>query len=348
MLNKILEIGRKLEKDWQRENFPNSALTALQDLQIEGSIERFELEVQEWLRQTKLPDQLNLYNNFGEPSLTLFNNGQFAVDIYFWRKNDTLIHSHGFRGAFKILYGVSLHEDFEIEILDKFSADVLKTQLTQKSLCVMRPGDVRQIMPDIELTHRVVHLSDPTVSLCLRTVEDTNLNQWHHLNNGLSFQKKHISQKTIKQMLYFQYLLNSDATRAQALYADLLEGLDTASQISLYEGLCFDQMGLDPATSEIALEILQERFQKTPWFELYVKYFEDLEQHLNEDQAPTPELKLLAHAINNGLAKPQVSELLKHFSDQCFSDVCGRLLETRHMFTDGLEDLQIRTIKQYL
>lgn len=344
----LIETCKKLEEGWQRESFPDVARATLEALSIEPSLKDFELEVAEWLNKNELIPQLNLYNNFGEPSLTLFNNGKFALDIYFWRKNDTLIHSHGFRGAFKILYGLSLHEDFNVETTETFSEDILKTHLSQKEIKIMKEGDVQQINPDMELIHRVVHLDDPTVSLCLRTVEDLELNQWHHLTIGLSFQKKHITEKTIKRNLYFQYLLGSDPVKAKNFYDELLNELSTASQISLYEGLCFDQMGLDGATTEMAAEFLYERFQKTKWFKLYEEHFEVIARNLQESLAGSPALKLLAHAVNNDFSKEQTADLLSDCSDQKISNLFEELKKNTIVFTEGFEGDQLGRIDAFL
>lgn len=347
MLKTLIETCRNLEKNWKREAFPEVARKTLEDFIVEPSLEDFEVQVANWLSSEEMLPQLNLYNNFGEPSLTLFNNGKFALDVYFWRKNDTLIHSHGFRGAFKILYGVSLHEEFEVETTETFSKDLLKTNLTQKDIRIMKQGDVQQINPDMELTHRVVHLDDPTVSLCLRTVEDTTLHQWHHLSSGLSFQKNHITEKTIKKCLYFQYLLGSDAVRAQKFYAELLSELNTSSKIALYEGLCFGQLGLYEATNEIAADFIYESFQKEKWFELYEKHYEGLQKNLQESQAQSPELKLLAHAINNNQAKEQTQKLLKELSDKKIEELCEELKTNTEVFTEGFELDQLDKIDQF-
>ena len=99
MIESLINFAKQLEQDWSIKDHPQKAKDFLSDLKVTQSLKDFELEVNKLLLNIKVPEQLNLYNNFGEPSLTIFNNGKFAVDIYFWRKNDTLIHSHGFRGS---------------------------------------------------------------------------------------------------------------------------------------------------------------------------------------------------------------------------------------------------------
>ena len=326
MLKNIIENCTKLENGWTRESFPGSATAVLENLEFKGSLEAFEAEVGEWLESAKLPKQLNLY---------------------FWRKNDTLIHSHGFRGAFKILYGVSLHEEFNVKTVEQFSRDLLKTKLSQKSIKIMKAGDVQLIGPEMALTHRVVHLADPTVTLCVRTVEDSELSQWHHLSSGLSFQKKHISEKTIKKNLYFQYLLQSDLKKAKSFYVKLLNELSTAEQISLYEGVCFDQIGLDPDVTELLSEMIYERFQKENWFKLYAKHYESIQSNLQESYAESAELKLVAHAINNKFSRKQLDELLGEFSKKSSFELTKELKENTYVFTEGFEDRQLDILNKF-
>jgi hypothetical protein len=347
MLKTLINTCKELEKDWSRESFPESARKCLEKLSVDSSLREFEAEVEEWLKTAELPKQLNLYNNFGEPSLSLFNNGKFAIDIYFWRKNDTLIHSHGFRGAFKVLYGVSLHEVFEVETLGEFAEDLLNTKLKPQSLKILKKGDVEQINPDMELTHRVVHLNNPTVTLCVRTVEDTELNQWHHFTSGLSFQKRHISEKTVKNNLYFQYLLGTKRKKAKNFYQETLSQLTVAEKISLYEGLFFGELGLEDTATEIAVEMIQEEFLQSKWFDLYEMHYENLQAELQGSMAKTAELRLLAHAINSGFSKDQTSELLAEFSDQTLSKLCEELKTNIGIFVEGSELEQLDKIDDF-
>jgi|GEM_PF-1509276 len=347
MLKNIITTCKALEKNWNRESFPAAARLCLESLSFESSLEDFEVQVAEWLEHNKLPKQLNLYNNFGEPSLTLFNNGEFAIDIYFWRKNDTLIHSHGFRGAFKVLYGLSLHEDFEVKTKHKFTEDVLESEIKSKEIRVMKSGDVQQINPDMELTHRVVHLEDPTVTLCVRTVDDLELNQWHHLSTGLSFQKKHISQKTIKKSLYCQYLLRSDKRKAVDLFFKNLRALETAEQISLYEGVCFDQIGFDAESTEFFSELMYEYFQKTEWFELYQAHYENSQTYLQESEFGGAASKLVAHAINKDFQRSKTESLLQTFTDEKVSKICDDLKSQPAVFVEGFEADQLERIDSF-
>jgi len=292
-----------------------------------------------------LPSQLNLYNNFGEPSLTIFNNKKFAIDLYFWRKNDTIIHSHGFRGAFKVLFGQSFHEQFKVQLLNSYANDIQETKLLSEHIKIMNPGDVNIISP--QLTHRVVHIDNPTVTLCIRTVEDTALDQWHHLPTGLSFKKKNLSEKTIKQVLYFQYLLESNLDIASDFLNKLLGNLETSDKISLYESLCYSEIGLNEDSFNFIENKYKEIFEKEEWFSIYKNYFSELSSKLQEINADSKEFKLLAHLINCDYEKEQVREILNSVSNNNLDDLLVGLSKQNGIFTCGHEESQLQKINSY-
>lgn len=345
MIESLINFAKKLEKQFDIDEIPKAANEFLSDFKIDKSLSDFEIEIKNWLLENNIPRQVNLYNNFGEPSLTIFNNQKFAVDLYFWRKNDTIIHSHGFRGAFKVLYGLSLHEQFKVQLINSYASDIQETKLLIEETKVMSPGDVNIINP--ALTHRVVHLDNPTVTLCIRTVEDKKLDQWHHLPTGLSFKKKNLSEKTIKQVLYFQYLLESNIKVAGEFLNNILSKLDTSDKISLYESLCYSEIGLNEESFNFIENKYKEIFEKEEWFSLYKNYFSGLSSKLQELGADKKEFKLLAHLINCDYEKKQVREILKSVSSENLEDLLVNLSSQPGIFSDGHEEGQLQKINFY-
>lgn len=173
MIEQILSHTASLETNWSRAKFPQLALESLNTLELSKSLNEIEQSVAAWLLESKeIPPQVKLLNNFGEPPVTIFNNGKFAVDIYFWRKNDTVIHSHAFRGAFKVIHGRSLHEEFQVSFLKEINQDISFSKLSESTKTIMKTGSTQIINPGTELVHSVLHLDNPTITLCIRTVEE--------------------------------------------------------------------------------------------------------------------------------------------------------------------------------
>ena len=84
MLDKILKLGPELESlDLGPEQFNQKCYDLLSDLSIEKDIRSFSEDLSRWLLDNDIPRQLNVYNDFGQPPVTLFNNETFVVDLYF-------------------------------------------------------------------------------------------------------------------------------------------------------------------------------------------------------------------------------------------------------------------------
>lgn len=349
MISEIIQLGKSLEPHWDRDSFPEVALETLSGFEATTSLEEFEQQTAQWLLGlNELPDQLNLYNTFGEPPVTFFNNGKFAVDLYFWRKNDTLIHSHAFRGAFKVLFGKSLHEEFEVEVKEQLESDIVSSQLTTSKTKIMNAGDTQIIKPGMQLVHRVLHLDNPTLTLCLRTVEDVELNQWHHLSSGLSYIKHNLSQLTIKQVLYFQYLYLSDPKSAEDYLKQTLDRLPLSAQLSLYESIFLNQLGLEHEVSCLILDTVRVRCEGQKWFQQYEDHYSELATHLFEHHASSGDLKLLAHAINCNYSESDVMGLLGLKSTQELMSLSEKLLNEESIFDSEHYETQTTRIKNFI
>jgi len=345
MISQFIGIAKELEAKFSKEAFSKESVVLLQQLELSLSLSDFEREVANWTQSNDMPKQLNLYNNFGEPSLTLFNNGQFAVDLYFWRSNDTIIHSHAFRGAFKVLYGSSLHEVFSVVSKSVFSSDIQTTNLTSESINILSAGEIHEI--NSELTHKVVHLADPTVTLCVRTVEDTELDQWHHLSTGLSYKKSNLSVEVVKQVLYFQYLLNSDLDEANLYLDHLLSKLKISAQISLYESLCYGELGLSDHAFQGAEQKFKIIFEAEPWFGLYQKYHQQELITLNDLNIKDTDLKLLIHSANAGYGKESTANLLLALSNSNLQEVYEKVLIHLNTLPSEIQKSYLLKLKPY-
>jgi hypothetical protein len=368
-LSALLALSEKIEQGFNLESFLLEAHKALEELKFELSFETFEEVVAQWLLELPvLPKQVNLYNVFGEPSISLFNNDKFSVDLYFWRTNDTIIHSHAFRGAFKVLYGQSLHEEFKVETTDNLGrqtaaksiksakvlnsspqaeSDVVSSDIKLSKFEILKKGDTRTILPGMDLVHRVLHLDNPTITLCIRTVNDKSLSQWHHLSSGISYQQRNIDELTIKRILYFQFLFESNPVSAKNYLDHMLGLVSVATQLALYEGLYNDEYGLDPETTYFVIDHMRTRFQDLKWFGQYESHYKKMTQALFEVQASEASLKLLAHGINSGYSVEDLRKLLKAITKEDLSSLCQKLLSEDSIFNEEHYELQQETIANF-
>lgn len=144
-------LARAVDTEWAKfgrdpDQFTQIATRSLTSLEYQLTQEQLEDQLAGWFQSNShLPDQVQLHNTFGQPPITLFNDGRFVVEVYIWMGCDTSIHSHGFRGAFRLLQGVSLHETFSVKTVEAVAHDVELTQLGRPLLEILKAGDTRVI-----------------------------------------------------------------------------------------------------------------------------------------------------------------------------------------------------------
>ena len=293
-----------LQKMWDSEggnleNFPSIATRLLESFKYEINQAQFDSAITEWLAQnSQLPDQINVHNIFGEPPITLFNNGLFVVEVYIWIGCDTSIHSHGFRGAFRVLHGLSLHEKYFVKVTEVIAHDVELTELGTPTTEILKRGDVRTIEPGKDLTHRVLHLANPTVTLCIKTIGEKSLSQWHHFLNGLAIQKRHLDPALIKQVYFFQYLVGRDGKQANSFLDLLISRQDISTLMNLCEELASGGYEIADELVELILAKIYDRFGDTEWFHRYESSAQSHAEEVSFERLESPEARLTAYFSN--------------------------------------------------
>jgi hypothetical protein len=311
-MNKLLELATMVEESFKHQDGPFSQLCLKHLLQFENTLplDLFEDELSNWTLQGNLPEQLNVYNGFGQPPVTLFNNGEFVVDLYFWTDIDTSLHSHSFAGAFKVLYGRSIHEQYDVKKIKNYSSDIIKTEITVQSIELLKVGDCKEIVRGESFNHRLIHLDQPTVTLCIRTINDKTEGQWHHFTNGLSVEKKDLSQDVLKCLFYYNYLFIQNEEKAQSYLRCLITKWDLSTALNLYERLTIDTMGLGDSALENYFELFNELYGDSEWFECYINFFKNLEENYKELSGDSAKERFLEHAINFQYDKGTAMKLL--------------------------------------
>lgn len=323
--NPFDQLAHQVETEWSTagghvDAFTEIATHALRNFQYDWSQEKFDAHLADWLLSShSLPDQVNVHNTFGQPPVTLFNNGRFVVDVYIWMGCDTSIHSHGFRGAFKLLHGRSLHETFSVRPVKKIASDVSLTSLGNPTLEILRAGDLRTIFPGRDLTHRVIHLDEPTVTLCVKTINETSLRQWHHFANGLAIQKRHLDPGLIKKVYYFQYLSSQDPPAAVEFLERLLITEDISTTMNLCEEISQDGYDLSPHVTHAILEKVYEKYGATEWFRLYEECATNPPAYLEFAHSHHGLSRLAAHLVNEKKAWSEVRDFFESLQSKSVS-----------------------------
>jgi hypothetical protein len=243
---------------------------------------------------------VNVHNAFGQPSITVFNNQRFVVDLYFWVDFDTAIHSHGFRGAFRVLHGQSLQEVFHPTLLETLSDDIRIVNMKDVQLERLKSGAVRTIAAEHELTHRVIHLENPTITLCLRTINEPTIKQWTYLPNGLAVQRQTLTPDLIKKVYFYQYLFDRNKADAAKFLETLLKSLNVSTQIHLYEDVAHGVLELKEETVDTIAEAIVHKHENSKWWLLYEAAHLARMDEIRFEGFQDPEERLKAHYKNCG------------------------------------------------
>jgi hypothetical protein len=312
MIEQLIELGKNIESKCKvsDDSFVPTCFKTLESFTPTLDLATFDKELANWMLSTELPEQLNVYNAFGQPPVTVFNNGEFVVDLYFWLHSDTSIHTHSFSGAFKVLYGQSLHEIYTVKEKQAYTKDVGMTELKRESIALLEAGDSHTIKAGEEFCHRVVHLKSPTVTLCIRSITDKNVPQWHYFENGLRILKRDLTEAIYKKLFYFEYLYLQNPQQATEFCTRYINNLDDSEVINLFEQLSIDSMGLSDESMEVLYDIIMSQYAELEWFKIYDRACHDA----NEVELPlndSPRAYFLAHAKNTCYPKELINELVK-------------------------------------
>jgi hypothetical protein len=127
-------------------------------------------DIVDWAASTPvLPPQLDPQSQFGDPPVTVYNDGCLVIDVYFWLNSSTSIHQHAFAGAFFVLEGASVETEYDFETERRYSQSLSTGRLHRRKILLNKQGDCRPILPGAEFIHSLFHLDYPSVSLVVRT-----------------------------------------------------------------------------------------------------------------------------------------------------------------------------------
>jgi hypothetical protein len=306
LMNPFKTLVRRAEREWIRTRrrlaaFPEIAARLLREFEYDLTQDQLDRWLARWFRESAtLPEQVSLHNTFGQPPITLFNNGSLVVDLYLWVAADTTIHSHGFRGAFRVLHGSSLQETYAVKVTRRIAPGVVLCDPGIPRMTILQPGDVRVILPAGKLTHRVIHLESPTVTLCVKTINEPGIHQWEYYPHGLAMERLDLDPDLIKEIYYFEYLLHRDATLAARFLPAIIGKLSVVMRLTLYEALCSGALDLSEAAVDRCLEQIRKHHGKTDWCKRHLSPEPPQLKELQFAGCETPLERLVAHFINGG------------------------------------------------
>lgn len=317
-------VGRVQRECTRVAAVPEVATRLLTEFEYDLSQVQLDRWLAQWLRDSaQLPEQVSLHNTFGQPPITLFNNGRIVVDLYLWVAADTTIHSHGFRGAFRVLHGTSLQELFAVTATRRIAPGAMQFEPGVPQMAILERGDVRTILPENQFIHRVIHLEKPTVTLCVKTINEPGIRQWEYHPDGLAMERLDVAADLIKELYYFDYLRPRDAALAARYLRKLIAATSVVMRLTLVEALLGGELDLSEKGIDLCLAEVRRHHGKEGWYKRHLHPEPLYRKELQFAGCDTALERLVAHFINRGYGRDTVAPLL--------SRVAGRELRRRDL-----------------
>lgn len=228
------DLALEVNRAWKRHNFndaylPDIAVQALQarNLSDEVSIE----DICRWAFETeRFSSQPNLKVEFGQPPLTVYDDGRLYIEVLFWLDNTTSIHQHAFSGAFYVLAGSSIHSVFHFEESERVNDRLLVGDVVLDKTEHLKTGDLHPIRSGDRYIHSLFHLGYPSVTVVVRNyTEPAQHPQYTYLMPSVAFYREGSTAQMTRQAGLFKMLRTIQHPEAQAMLMDWLQTADAES-----------------------------------------------------------------------------------------------------------------------
>jgi len=171
-------LGERVGRAWRQAAYDELAFPEIATSMLAESrfAERVTLgDIVDWTATTaRIPHQIDLDSEFGQPPLSVYAEERFFIQVIFWRDGTTAVHQHAFSGAFGVLAGGSIHSEYEWVPRRRVNAHLHFGDIERTELELLAAGDVRPIASGRRLIHSLFHLDRPSISVVVRTAQDAD------------------------------------------------------------------------------------------------------------------------------------------------------------------------------
>jgi hypothetical protein len=249
-------LGQRVGRAWRQAAydelaFPEIAVSMLAESRF---AERVTLDdIVHWtVRTDRIPHQIDLGAEFGQPPLSVYAEERFLIQVIFWLDGTTAIHQHAFSGAFGVLAGGSIHSEYDWVLRRRVNAHMQFGDIERTKLESLSAGDVRPIISGRRLIHSLFHLDRPSVSVVVRTGEDADTGPqykyWRpHVAVDASFREPLLT----RRLQILKMLLDIRHPRLEETARKMLEAsdLEAACRILLEVAPAGDRLSFDTLVS---------------------------------------------------------------------------------------------------
>jgi len=237
MWDDVKVLAKNVKVKWAKLNndpklFSKVATEELYKTRWKGAFRYPEILHSLWQRK-RLPLQADTAGSFGRPPVTVYDDNEFVIDIYFWVTPKISIHDHAFGGAFTLLHGLSLHCDYSFDIKKNLSNEVRIGDLAVSQASLLKVGDVREILPGAKFIHQVWHLARPTITLVIRTKKNIT-RQFHYLLPHLAMLYSYANSITdTKKIALMDMLYSSHSVLSEKYFKSYVNSFDKVEDVFL-------------------------------------------------------------------------------------------------------------------
>jgi hypothetical protein len=175
-----------------------------------------------------LPKQRASSDVFGQPPAVMYRSENFEIQAITWMEGTTSTHQHGFDGAFRVVWGSSLHVGYAFDQQESMADGHLVTgQLAMIEPEILWPGDVRPIVAGPDFIHALFHLERPSMTIVVRNGSSgLPFPQYDYRPPGLGFDVLEKDDRFQMRMRGMHTLYRLDPVGAAAAARDLTRSED--------------------------------------------------------------------------------------------------------------------------
>lgn len=133
------------------------------------------LLLRELIKKDKYPSQDYGRNEFGQPSFTIFKEKELVLEILNWQKSSLAIHSHVFKGAFKVLGNGANLIKCEFTREKKIEDGVFLGKFNIQKTISLKFSEIDKIFSQEKGIHAIYHHGDKGMTLVLRSPHNKEL-----------------------------------------------------------------------------------------------------------------------------------------------------------------------------
>lgn len=232
-------LGELVEQRWtaqgrRSERLPAIATAALQDIPVPSGLTP-ELILDLLATGRNVPKQRPSSDIFGQPPAVMYRGESFQIQALTWMEGTTSTHQHGFDGAFRVVWGSSLHVKYSFQQAESLAdGHLVAGELTMIQAEALWKGDVRPIVSGPAFIHSLFHLERPSMTVVVRNGSSGHsFPQYDYRLPGLGFDVLYEDDRLRMRMrgLHSLYRLDRDRAGSVALGLAATEELWTAYRI---------------------------------------------------------------------------------------------------------------------